>query len=329
MLRKLTPEEIASLLEHHPEQSKFDCKRTLNLGSEHEKSEFVKDVVGVANAHGDETGYLLYGVDLGVSDAIIGMTNRFDDASLQQLVNSKVDKPVSFIYHEANVAGSIVGVVVIPPSSTRPHVVRVNFGSLREGDIKIRRGSTTTWATSDDLREMFSGEASLHERRSSAGELIQRVADPNLSTSSLALEAWQVASSMEKPEDIEWLRKEIVGYERGKGTPPSYRGCRAYASVYAINPFALAYHTLDSIAAAEPDKFKKTELRVGTSLAELEDMLHTASGSQAIFHASRKLKTSRGRMDGYVYFTYGDVRSILTSIRNRIIRFLMNLQMQA
>ncbi len=70
MLRKLTPEEIASLLEHHPEQSKFDCKRTLNLRSEHEKGEFVKDVVGVANAHGDETGYLLYGVDLQASDPI-------------------------------------------------------------------------------------------------------------------------------------------------------------------------------------------------------------------------------------------------------------------
>ncbi len=253
------------------------------------------------------------------------MSNRFDDASLQQLVNSKVDKPVSFIYHEADVAGSIVGVVVIPPSSTRPHVVRANFGSLREGDIKIRRGSTTTWATSDDLREMFSGSASSHERRSSAGELIQRAADPNLSSGSLALETWQLASGTLKPEEIEWLRLEIAGFAPGSDVP-RYREVTAQASVYEINVVALSFHNLDSIVQSEPGNFKELRLRLGQSLAEFENMLGAEQRGAGFFQVKREFGTESGKtVEAFVYIKPDAIRRVVTSIRNRILQLLMDL----
>lgn len=219
-----------------------------------------------------------------------------------------------------------MGVVVIPPSSTRPHVVRVNFSSLREGAIKIRRGSTTTWATSDDLRQMLSGSVTAAERRTSVGDLIQRAADPKFSTASLALEAWQLTSSTEKPEDIEWLRKEIVGYATGKKKSPSYRQCRGYVSQYQINPQALSWHNLDSIAASEPSKLHDITFSLGSSIAELEHMVSGVRRHRILWFKQTIVASGDKPVEGYFYFTPDSVRWVLTQIRDRIIAFLMDLQ---
>ena len=115
----------------------------------------MKDVTAIANTPGG-TGYLLYGVDLSRSDPIAGMPQSFDDARLQQTVNSRVNPPISFLYYEQDFDGIRVGVVQIPPSASRPHIVSRAVGNLRDGQIPIRRGSSTTWANPTDLAEMHS-----------------------------------------------------------------------------------------------------------------------------------------------------------------------------
>ena len=152
MIHRISVSEIKQLVAT-PEQPKLDLKADLRLDNDHLKAEFVKDVVAVANSPG-ETGFLLYGVDSTLPDPIVGISRSFDDATLQQMVNSKVERPVAFLYYEQQFDARKVGVVVIPPSSLRPHIVGSPIGNLKEGQIPIRRGSSTTWATAEDLAEM-------------------------------------------------------------------------------------------------------------------------------------------------------------------------------
>lgn len=152
VIQRLSRIRIEELI-RAPEQTKLDFKSDLRLDNDHLKAEFVKDVIAVANSPGD-TGFLLYGVDATLPDPIVGISRSFDDATLQQIVNSKVDRPVAFLYYEQQFDARKIGVVVIPPSSLRPHIVSSTTGNLKDGQIPIRRGSSTTRATAEDLAEM-------------------------------------------------------------------------------------------------------------------------------------------------------------------------------
>lgn len=324
MIEKLEGSAVLDLIKRLPEQSKYDCKADLVLDSDDQKAELVKDITSIANAHGQETGYLFYGVDLRQPDPVAGLTRRHDDASLQQMVSSKLEKHVSFLYYETQVCDKWLGIAVIPPSRRRPHIVKVKYGKLNEGQIPIRCGSSTAWANSDDLRQMFA-EVEQVTTGKTIGELLAKAAMPEYSIASLALETWQLAGGREKPEDIEWLRKEIVGFGEGEGTTPDYRKCRGYASLHQINPAALSWHNLDSIVAAEPDKFEEVTINLGASVAEIEYML--AERNVKILSYTHKFRTTDGKLaDGWVYFTPDAGRWIITQIRNRVIQFLMRLQ---
>src|SRR3970282_1410387 len=92
----ITVDQILDLLAH-PEQSVFDWKRDFTPPRDDDaKAEFVKDVLAVANAtafsHG--TGYVLYGVDPRHSgEKLIGISEGYDDASLQQLLTLAAAPP--------------------------------------------------------------------------------------------------------------------------------------------------------------------------------------------------------------------------------------------
>jgi len=327
LLPRLSADEILKLLETHPEQSRLDYKRTLILNTDQGKGELVKDVAGIANSHGEETGYLLFGVDLAADPPLIGLSNSYDDADLQQIVNSKLEKPVPFVYHEVSIAANRVGVLVVPQSLDRPHIAKATIGPIRAGDIKIRKGSSTTWATWDDLRQMFEPE-SRARRLVSIREIIARAANPDYPTSSLALEAWQAASSIRESGHIEWIRKEVVGFASRGGTPPKYRMCAGYAVAGEINPYALASQSIETIASREAS-IKKVKVRVGSSLAELEEMVRGAECREALLYIGRRFQAvGGGRVEANVYFTTDSIRLMIGRIRTRIVQFLMDMEVE-
>lgn len=326
MIEKLEGATVLDLIKRLPEQSKYDCKADLVLDGEEPKSELVKDIAGIANAHGEETGYLLYGVDLAQQDPVVGLTHHHDDATLQQIVNSKLEKPISFLYYETPVGDESVGVAVIPPSLDRPHIVKGSFGKLKEGQIPIRRGSSTTWANSDDLRLMVAGQTTRESHDDDVATLLRRGADPAYPVSKLAVDAWQLAAPVTESREIEWLRKEIVGYDADDERPP-HRLCKGYVSLYEINPFSLSMYTLDTIASMEQDKFTEQQVSVPHSIAQLEDMLDVHKDANSILFVKREFETRKGdRTKGYVYFATRVIKSMITDIRGLIIKLLMRLQ---
>src|SRR5260221_169073 len=96
--------------------------------SDQEKGEFIKDILAFANAFRRETAFILLGVRevAGGRAEVVGVTNHLDDASLQQLVSDKTNRPVEFSYHAVSVEDKNVGVIAIPRQE-RPSYLKRSF----------------------------------------------------------------------------------------------------------------------------------------------------------------------------------------------------------
>lgn len=130
------------------------------------KSELLKDILAMANSWRRETAYILIGVDAqGAAPIITGITNHFDDATLQQFVNTKTQKPIRFSYSQASIEGKSIGIIEIPVQE-RPFFLKNDYGNLRANIVYLRRGSSTVQATPDEV-----GRIALASIKLSSGDL--------------------------------------------------------------------------------------------------------------------------------------------------------------
>lgn len=161
MITALTIDEICQLLAMTPEQAVFDWKRDFAIPtSDDARGELIKDIAAVANASALSYGFIFYGVDPGQSDPIIGVSQSYDDARIQQLVQGKLEPVPQFVYYEVSAGPKIVAVLQIAPSKKRPFIIRADIGKVRKGQIVVRRGSSTDGATLNDLFDFFYGQDS-------------------------------------------------------------------------------------------------------------------------------------------------------------------------
>ncbi len=211
MITKLTIDEVIKLATSKPEQSVFDWKVDFVVPSDDEKKgELLKDIAAIANSSSHSYGFLLYGVDPGRPDPVVGITSGYDDAKLQQLVAGKIQPAPEFLYYEVSAGPRVVAVIQISPSRKRPHIITVDLGKVRRGQIVVRRGSSTDGVTLQDLFEFFYGENSAYFAQvcKQLGLDVQRQQALNAYLTELRLGA-------EKAEQDMW---EVVDL-----TPPSRR----------------------------------------------------------------------------------------------------------
>lgn len=113
-------------------------------GNDATKSEMLKDILAMANAWREGTGYIV----LGFKDQrphpaeVTGITGHIDDAQLQQFVNSKVKPKLTFRYEEHLYEGKTVGLISIPKQK-RPFSIGKAYGKLKSNVVYVRRGSST------------------------------------------------------------------------------------------------------------------------------------------------------------------------------------------
>lgn len=136
------------------EDGKTDHKATLVIKSKDQKAEFIKDVMAFANSHDPGNAYLVIGAkDKKVMD-ISGL--HLDGATLREIVNSVVDPAIRFEYFEKSIDGQTVGLVEIPQSSQRFHLVSKDYVDksvklLRRSECWIRDGDSKRPLKHQDL----------------------------------------------------------------------------------------------------------------------------------------------------------------------------------
>jgi hypothetical protein len=86
---------------------------------------------------------------------VVGITEHFDDADLQQFVNGKTNRTVRFAYETFNHEGKGVGILKFT-AQTRPVCLRNDYmnGMLRKNVAYVRQGSSTVEASPDEMIEM-------------------------------------------------------------------------------------------------------------------------------------------------------------------------------
>ncbi len=120
-----------------------------------QKSELLKDILAFANAWRRSDAYILIGVEEKKNEKNIvkGITQHIDEASLQQFVNKKTNRPIDFSYSAIEYDGKQIGVIQIPLQE-RPFFLLKNYGKLDKSEVYIRRGSSTDTANPDEIAKM-------------------------------------------------------------------------------------------------------------------------------------------------------------------------------
>ena len=143
------------------ESTSLDFKATqyrFDGATDDEKSEIVKDILAFANAFRRQDAFILLGVRevQGGRAEVVGVEQHLADASLQQFVNTKTNRPVEFSYHSLEVDGKQIGVIRVPKQQ-RPLFLKRKYGRLEELVVYLRRGSSTAKAAPDEIAQMGAG----------------------------------------------------------------------------------------------------------------------------------------------------------------------------
>ncbi len=180
------------LIEHllyEDESESLDFKRDqypFNRASDDEKSELLKDILAFANAWRRITAYILIGVVevKGGRSKPVGLIEHLDDANLQQFVNSKTNKPVSFRYEVIPIDEVEIGVISVPIQN-RPIFVKRDYKRVKKDLVYIRRSSSTDIADADEIFRM--GEV-IHQKVKPRLILVSRVSTQKLGDFVVAIE---------------------------------------------------------------------------------------------------------------------------------------------
>jgi len=119
------------------------------------KSELIKDIVAMGNAWREGIGYIVLGIDERAEkpNILTGIAEHIDDADMQQLVNSKLAKPMMFEYFTHTYQGMTFGIIKVPVQK-RPVFLKSKFGILQADTVYVRRGTTTDIAKPNEVSLM-------------------------------------------------------------------------------------------------------------------------------------------------------------------------------
>lgn len=130
------------------EDEKMDFKAELNLTTEGEKKELVKDVTAIANSRGGR-GYILYGIE-DKTKRVLGINPEdFLEEQIQQIIYNRTDPPVPVSLDLVTHKDKSVAVLTIYKSKHAPHQM------IQTGAFYVRRGSTTDFARRSELASMM------------------------------------------------------------------------------------------------------------------------------------------------------------------------------
>jgi hypothetical protein len=178
--------------------------------SDEDKAELLKDILAFANAWKESNAYIVIGVqeENGRAGGVVGATTELKDHEVQQFVNSKTNRPVSFALDLVELDGVQVTVVTIASKQARPLFLKRQFGRLRSNTVYVRRGSSTAEALPDEIADMGSSQAT-------AAAQLQ---NPRMTLefehiSDILRSEFNIPFRRQEPEEVHWL----VVYARNEG----------------------------------------------------------------------------------------------------------------
>ena len=153
----MNDQELVDQLLQSQESNELDFKRDqYRFDNDVLKSQFIKDIVSMANTIRSESAYILLGVNgrLDLDHEVRGLSEHHDEADLLGILKSRVEPTPRFTYRPIRYGPHQLGIFEI--SHQQPGVIlpRVDYGVLRRGAVYIRKNSTNCEAESDDITRL-------------------------------------------------------------------------------------------------------------------------------------------------------------------------------
>lgn len=169
LMEQLLRDGESSCLDYKQEQYPFAGE------SDAVKSELLKDILAMTNRWGHPVGYILIGVEeiKGARSIVHGVTDHIPDNDLQQFVNGKTNRPITFSYKIYPFEGKLIAIIEVPEQE-RPFYLRDRFGKLSKDTVYYRQGTSTAIADLDEVKRMGAAEsAKKHEAQQERDETEQ------------------------------------------------------------------------------------------------------------------------------------------------------------
>jgi len=148
---------IKKLLSHSNENSFFDKKEKLSLGSKEGKAKFIKHICALSNSNPDNNSYIVIGVE-DEENKIIGV-DFFDDSKIQNLVNAYLINPPKIEYENIPFPRlpryKVIGLVTIRPNKDISSLTKKTWKYpkstvfYRQGSISLPIGGEFTLKNSN------------------------------------------------------------------------------------------------------------------------------------------------------------------------------------
>lgn len=126
-----------SLAKQEIEHAKFEVKTTwYKLKQKKDISEFIKDTSAMANTFGPD-GFIVIGYNHSerkFTPARFSDCGLKDVTDLRSLVNKRVEQIFDFELYDVDIEGKLISIIHIPPSLTKPHVIK-NYQTFNNEDI--------------------------------------------------------------------------------------------------------------------------------------------------------------------------------------------------
>ncbi len=135
---------IKNLLAYNDENSFYDKKQKLSLGSKEGKAKFLKHICALSNSNPTNNSYIVNGI--GDEDNKIFGVDFFDDSKIQNLVNAYLKNPPKIQYENVPFPSlprhKVVGLVTIHPNNKVTSLLK-NAWKYKKGTVFYRRGSNS------------------------------------------------------------------------------------------------------------------------------------------------------------------------------------------
>jgi len=240
----MNEEEFIELIQK-PEGPTLDFKRQqYKLVIEQNKSEFIKDILSMANTIRDCTSYIVIGIKAYPDGRkeLVGESCHWDDANLQLVIKDKVEKVPPFHYFPITIHDKTYGIIEIPVSYDKPFRVSRDFGVIKKHAVYLRRGTMNDEARDDEIRAMYLETPSaenafipdtVDQQGTSNGKLSNPVSPFNI-------EELKLKTGM--PNYVRWeavfTNNSFKGYEVSE-MYPKYSKCFLKARTYPVRFFPI------------------------------------------------------------------------------------------
>lgn len=135
---------IKKLLSHNDENSFYDKKQQLDLGTKIGKAKFIKHICALSNSNPENKSYIVIGVE-DETDKIIGV-DFFDDSKIQHLVNAYLLNPPKIQYENIRFPKlqkhKVIGLITIYPNPKRSSLKK-SVWKYSKNTVFYRRGSNS------------------------------------------------------------------------------------------------------------------------------------------------------------------------------------------